>query len=179
MTSRPLRTYHLGVPASDLHVLPGTGLRTPGIEPGSQAWEACMMPLHYVCQIDIGQCVITQQNDTMNVSSQGADARSNSRHLAELKIWSAVRAVAQASPLSPRSTFSFFNWYYPAISAQICTKFSCVGNAPETVATRMLQTQARTRRQASSSSTDKNRQAQADTDVGTVKHSQAQARRHK
>jgi hypothetical protein len=25
-----------------------TKLRTPGVEPGSQAWEACMMPLHYV-----------------------------------------------------------------------------------------------------------------------------------
>ena len=23
-------------------------LRTPGVEPGSQAWEASMMPLHYV-----------------------------------------------------------------------------------------------------------------------------------
>ena len=23
-------------------------LRTPGVEPGSQAWEACMIPLHYV-----------------------------------------------------------------------------------------------------------------------------------
>ena len=23
-------------------------LRTPGVETGSQAWEACMMPLHYV-----------------------------------------------------------------------------------------------------------------------------------
>ena len=23
-------------------------MRTPGIEPGSQAWEACMIPLHYV-----------------------------------------------------------------------------------------------------------------------------------
>ena len=23
-------------------------MRTPGLEPGSQAWEACMMPLHYV-----------------------------------------------------------------------------------------------------------------------------------
>ena len=23
-------------------------MRTPGGEPGSQAWEACMMPLHYV-----------------------------------------------------------------------------------------------------------------------------------
>ena len=25
-----------------------TLLRTSGVEPGSQAWEACMMPLHYV-----------------------------------------------------------------------------------------------------------------------------------
>ena len=23
-------------------------MRTPGVKPGSQAWEACMMPLHYV-----------------------------------------------------------------------------------------------------------------------------------
>ena len=22
-------------------------MRPPGVEPGSQAWEACMMPLHY------------------------------------------------------------------------------------------------------------------------------------
>ena len=59
------------------------------------------MPLHYVCQIDIYLCVITQQDNTMNVSSQGAAARSNSRHLVEMKIWSAVRAVAQASPSAP------------------------------------------------------------------------------
>ena len=26
---------------------PAKGLRTPGIEPGAQAWEACMLPLHY------------------------------------------------------------------------------------------------------------------------------------
>ena len=25
-----------------------TEMRMPGVEPGSQAWEACMMPLHYV-----------------------------------------------------------------------------------------------------------------------------------
>lgn len=23
-------------------------MRMPGVEPGSQAWEACMIPLHYV-----------------------------------------------------------------------------------------------------------------------------------
>ena len=23
-------------------------MRLPGVEPGSQAWEACMMPLHYM-----------------------------------------------------------------------------------------------------------------------------------
>ena len=26
----------------------GVLLRMPGVEPGSQAWEACMMPLHYM-----------------------------------------------------------------------------------------------------------------------------------
>ncbi len=25
-----------------------TQMRTPGVEPGAQAWEACMLPLHYV-----------------------------------------------------------------------------------------------------------------------------------
>ena len=25
------------------------GLHQPGIEPGAQAWEACMLPLHYWC----------------------------------------------------------------------------------------------------------------------------------
>ena len=29
-----------------------TKLRTPGVEPGSQAWEACMMPLHYVRSLE-------------------------------------------------------------------------------------------------------------------------------
>ncbi len=28
-------------------------LRTPGVEPGSQAWEACMMPLHYVRHVHV------------------------------------------------------------------------------------------------------------------------------
>ena len=26
-----------------------TKLHMPGVEPGSQAWGACMMPLHYMC----------------------------------------------------------------------------------------------------------------------------------
>ena len=30
-------------------------MRTPGVEPGSQAWEACMMPLHYVRSQHYGQ----------------------------------------------------------------------------------------------------------------------------
>ena len=25
----------------------GAKMRQPGIEPGAQAWEACMLPLHY------------------------------------------------------------------------------------------------------------------------------------
>ena len=32
----------------DACALGNASLRTPGVEPGSQAWEACMMPLHYV-----------------------------------------------------------------------------------------------------------------------------------
>ena len=42
MTSVHVKCTFLG------SALPSTGMRTPGVEPGSQAWEACMMPLHYV-----------------------------------------------------------------------------------------------------------------------------------
>jgi hypothetical protein len=28
--------------------MPNEKMRMPGVEPGSQAWEACMMPLHYM-----------------------------------------------------------------------------------------------------------------------------------
>ena len=38
-------------------------LRTPGVEPGSQAWEACMMPLNYV-RHDAARncwCIYTEQ----------------------------------------------------------------------------------------------------------------------
>ena len=40
-----------GVPGRqevDACMLGNASLRTPKVEPGSQAWEACMMPLHYV-----------------------------------------------------------------------------------------------------------------------------------
>ena len=33
-------------------------MRTPGVEPGSQAWEACMMPLHYVRPHKQGTCLL-------------------------------------------------------------------------------------------------------------------------
>ena len=38
-------------------------MRTPGVEPGSQAWEACMMPLHYVrkcvlCVSVYNKCIV-------------------------------------------------------------------------------------------------------------------------
>ena len=48
------RLWNLGcgtaVPSPEDPVLLFTlhALRTPGLEPGSQAWEACMMPLHSV-----------------------------------------------------------------------------------------------------------------------------------
>ena len=44
--SAGMRNVHLVI-----HKFPGYGkeaMRTPGVEPGSQAWEACMMALHYV-----------------------------------------------------------------------------------------------------------------------------------
>ena len=44
--SAGMRNVHLVI-----HEIPGYGkeaMRTPGVELGSQAWEACMMPLHYV-----------------------------------------------------------------------------------------------------------------------------------
>ncbi len=35
-------------------------LRMPGVEPGSQAWEACMMPLHYMRMCyDLEVCIGT------------------------------------------------------------------------------------------------------------------------
>ena len=30
-----------------------TEMRMPGVEPGSQAWEACMMPLHYMRHVRV------------------------------------------------------------------------------------------------------------------------------
>ena len=35
-------------------------VRMPGVEPGSQAWEACMIPLHYMrlgIQVDAVLCL--------------------------------------------------------------------------------------------------------------------------
>ena len=40
---RMLLTSRTGV-----HPRQALWVRTPGVEPGSQAWGACMMPLHYV-----------------------------------------------------------------------------------------------------------------------------------
>ena len=44
--------------ASRLPLCTAGHVRMPGVEPGSQAWEACMMPLHYMCflHISILQC---------------------------------------------------------------------------------------------------------------------------
>jgi hypothetical protein len=39
------RTHH---DATEWPLGGAKAMRTPGVEPGSQAWEACMMPLHYV-----------------------------------------------------------------------------------------------------------------------------------
>ena len=38
-------------------------MRTPGVEPGSQVWEACMMPLHYVRSHELGMsCVLVKKD---------------------------------------------------------------------------------------------------------------------
>ena len=36
----------------------------PGVELGSQAWEACMMPLHYMRHVQIPDCSITNGGTT-------------------------------------------------------------------------------------------------------------------
>ena len=46
------KTVHIHMPAlGSMHALPAKSIEmhTLGIEPRSQAWKACMMPLHYVC----------------------------------------------------------------------------------------------------------------------------------
>ena len=40
------------------------GMRTPGVESGSQAWEACMMPLHYVRSHESGRTCGLDFHDT-------------------------------------------------------------------------------------------------------------------
>ena len=32
-------------------------MRPPGIEPGAQAWEACMLPLHYERSLHMGRFI--------------------------------------------------------------------------------------------------------------------------
>ena len=48
--------------ASRLPLCTAGHVRMPGVEPGSQAWEACMMPLHYMrfLHIPIQQCYCQQ-----------------------------------------------------------------------------------------------------------------------
>jgi hypothetical protein len=52
-----VRAVHIAlIPAITLrhtHVCSCTNMHTRGIEPRSQAWKACMMPLHYVCDYKI------------------------------------------------------------------------------------------------------------------------------
>ena len=41
------------LPAPTRRSRPHVTMRTPGVEPGSQAWEACMMPLHYMRSVGL------------------------------------------------------------------------------------------------------------------------------
>ena len=47
MLCRAAWIFSLGQSTSEA-VAHNKKLRMPGVEPGSQAWEACMMPLHYM-----------------------------------------------------------------------------------------------------------------------------------
>ena len=42
------RTRSLGLKLDERSTLADVRVRMPGVEPGSQAWEACMIPLHYM-----------------------------------------------------------------------------------------------------------------------------------
>jgi hypothetical protein len=44
---RTLKFHKFGIGYAAKYVCEES-MRTPGVEPGSQAWEACMIPLHYV-----------------------------------------------------------------------------------------------------------------------------------
>jgi hypothetical protein len=46
-------------------------MRTPGVEPGSQAWEACMMPLHYVRSQGLKKVAITLGFNGLQVYAHG------------------------------------------------------------------------------------------------------------
>ena len=52
-------------------------LRMPGVEPGSQAWEACMMPLHYMRSEDLKRQKLLQESirkSALNIIAQLANA---------------------------------------------------------------------------------------------------------
>ena len=56
-------------------------MHTPGIEPGSQAWKACMTPLHYVCccqhtsKFNLGQWAVSVGQHHHHVRSPGVCIR--------------------------------------------------------------------------------------------------------
>ena len=47
-TRRRSDTCESSAPCWGALLLSWKNMRMPGVEPGSQAWEACMMPLHYM-----------------------------------------------------------------------------------------------------------------------------------
>ena len=51
-------------PAAQWKQSPDAQMRMPGVEPGSQAWEACMIPLHYM---RLGQQSLSKQCKSENM----------------------------------------------------------------------------------------------------------------
>jgi hypothetical protein len=64
-------------------------MRTPGIEPGAQAWEACMLPLHYersrVLKIVPPTVPFTMTQKWM--TSAGLSACSSKRSSDKMTLW--------------------------------------------------------------------------------------------
>ena len=53
------RTRSLGLKLDERSTLADVRVRMTGVEPGSQAWEACMIPLHYMrCAMGASACYL-------------------------------------------------------------------------------------------------------------------------
>ena len=81
-------------------------VRMPGVKPGSQAWEACMMPLHY-----------------MRYSSLGSDMLSSCEQLDLASIRETVKKDGVMPATHTRGHCSSFWLMFPPL--QVAPSFAC------------------------------------------------------